>query len=230
MLKWSSIILLVISCQSLADGMVVDKVYHPYVTVNEREFEWRFMSSQTDQSNVLAQRFGYGHSFYENVAFEVYLVGERDETGDFQLSAYEFETRWMITEQGKYWADWGAVFEIEKQKSVNNYEASVGVIFEKEIGITSLTMNLFAIREWGQTIESEWETEFRLQYRYRYIPELQPSIELYSGEDFVGIGPGFMGVYRIEGQKQIKWEAGFITEVANSGKNHTLRFAIEYEF
>lgn len=219
-----------IACNAFADGMVVDKVYHPYVTANEREFEWRFMSSQTETSNLLTQRFGYGHAIWEVVAIEFYALGNRDEQNNFEMSGFEIESRWMLTQQGQFWADWGAVFEFEKQKALDNYEASLGVIFEKEFGRTSLAMNLFAIHEWGVTVESEWESEFRLQYRYRFLPSLQPSIEIYSGEDFFGIGPGFMGVYRIEGQQQIKWDAGFITEVAHSGKNHTFRFAIEYEF
>ena len=230
MKRLNFLLLLIVSFNTLADGAVVDKVYHPYVTANEREIEWRFISSQTDESNVLAQRLGYGHAFWENVAVEFYVVGSRDETDNFELSAYELEARWMMSQQGEYWADWGTVFEVEKQDAQDNYEASLGLIFEKEFGRTSLTMNLFAIREWGETIESEWESEFRLQYRYRYLPAVQPSIEIYAGEDFFGIGPGFMGVYRIEGQRQIKWDAGFITEIANSGKNHTLRFSIEYEF
>lgn len=228
--KILAVLLALFAVNCLADGMVVDKVYHPYVTVNERELEWRFMSSQTDGYNVLAQRLGFGYAVSTNVAIELYLIGERNQDNNFELSAYEIETRWMLTEQGQYWADWGAVFEFEKANGENNYEASAGLLFEKEFGKKSLTMNLFMIHEWGQDIESEWESEFRLQYRYRYLPEFQPAFELYSGEEFLGIGPGFMGVHRIDGQKQIKWEAGFITEIAHSGKNHTLRFAIEYEF
>ena len=86
------------------------------------------------------------------------------------------------------------------------------------------------IYENGSNIKSEFETEFRAKFRYRYLPEIQPSIELYAGEDYFGMGPAIMGVHRLKGQKQIKWEAGFITEVSNSGKDHTLRFALEYEF
>ena len=224
------VLLMAIAGKCYADGMVVDKVYHPYVIANEREIEWRFMSSQTEDYNVLAQRVGFGYSFLENVAVEIYLIGERDEQENFQLSAYEIETRWMMTQQGQYWADWGMLFELEKLKGENDYEASLGLIVEKEFGRESLTLNFFAIHEWGQNIRDEWESEFRLQYRYRYLPELQPAVELYTGEDFVGIGPSIMGVHRIDRQRQIKWEAGFITEVAHSGKNHTLRFALEYEF
>jgi hypothetical protein len=216
--------------QALADGIVVDKVYHPYVIANEREVEWRLLSSQTDSVNRLAHRVGFGYSVAENVAVEAYLIGERDSQQDFDLSAFEIETRWMISEQGQYWADWGAVFEVERDKRANSYEFTAGLITEKEFEKTSLTLNLFLIFEKGATIESEFETEFRAKYRYRYTPEIQPAIEIYAGEDYFGIGPAIMGVHRITGQQQIKYELGFISEVAHSGKDHSFRLSIEYEF
>jgi len=227
---FSILVLNAISHVSVADGIVVDKVYHPYVVANEREVEWRFLSSQTDTANRLAQRIGFGYSVAENVAVEAYIIGERDGQQDFDISAFEIETRWMITEQGQYWADWGAVFELERNTLVNSYEVSAGLISEKEFDKTSLTLNLFLIYEKGTQIGSEFETEFRAKYRYRYMPEIQPAIELYAGEDFFGIGPAIMGVHRFKGQEQIKWEAGFITEVANSGKDHSFRLSVEYEF
>jgi len=212
------------------DGIVVDKVYHPYVLANEREFEWRLMSMKDTDFNGLAQSFGYGHSIAENVMLEGYIIAERGADNDFAVQSYELELRWMMTEQGQYWLDFGSMFELEKSRELDNYEATFGFIAEKEFTKTSLTLNLFAVREWGDTLESEWESEFRMKYRYRYMPEVQPAIELYAGEDYLGIGPAFMGIIRFDGQEQLKWEAGFITEVAHSNNNHTLRLALEYEF
>ena len=54
---------LLTAAAATADGLVVDKVYHPYVIANEQEFEWRLLSSQLDKGNRLGQRLGYGHSF-----------------------------------------------------------------------------------------------------------------------------------------------------------------------
>lgn len=214
----------------LADGMVVDKVYHPYVLPNEREFEWRLMSRQTDSNSLNSQRMAYGHSLSETVMIEGYLVAEKTVTEDFSLQAYEIEIRWMLTEQGELWADWGVLFEVEKQHQSNDWEVTSGIIFEKEFGRTSLTMNLFGIYEWGETIDDEMEVECRVQYRYRWLPQIQPAIEVYSGENYFGVGPAFMGIQRFDRQKQLKWEAGFITEISNSGKDHSLRIALEYEF
>lgn len=215
---------------SWADGIPVDKVYHPYVLANEREFEWRFVSRQNDDGNILAQRIAYGHSLSEYLTVEGYIVGERDEVGDFGLHAYELEARWMLTNQGELWADWGALFEVEKLHKRDVFELTTGVLFEKEFTHTSLTLNALLIYEWGQDIQNEFETEFRLKYRYRWIPAFQPAIEIYTGEDFVGAGPAFMGIQRYQGQKQLKWEMAFIAGLNGDAKDHTLRFALEYEF
>lgn len=222
--------LLAISPAVKADGIVVDKVYHPYVMPFEREFEWRLVSHQTDSGNILAQRVGLGGAFNDTMSLEGYVVGERDDNGDFGLSAYELELRWQLVEQGRLWADWGALFELEKQHDQDAYEFTTGFLWEKEFGKTSLTMNAFLVYEWGADIENEWESEYRAQYRYRYRSEFQPALEVYVGEDFVGVGPGFIGLHRFSPQRQLKWEAGFITEISQSEKNHSFRLALEFEF
>ncbi len=224
------LLLAILSCQVLADGIAVDKVYHPYVLPNETEFEWRLLSRQTEESSLIGQRVAFGKALSETVMLETYLVGEKSKTEDFGLQAYEIELRWMLSEQGELWADWGMLFELEKQHGVDDWEVTSGILFEKEFGRTSLTLNGFIVYEWGEVRESELETEFRLKYRYRLMPALQPAIEIYSGEDYLGIGPAVMGIYRVDRQKQFKWEAGFISEVSHSGKDHSFRLALEYEF
>lgn len=213
-----------------ADGVVVDKVYHPYVLPNEQEVEWRLFSHRESENNKLAHRFAYGRSFGKNLMLEFYLVGERDLNNDFSLTSYELEARWMLTEQGEYWADWGVLFEIERYKEGHNWEVTSGILFEKEFGQTSLTLNAFIIYEWGNTLKNELETEFRLKYRYRYIEQFQPALEVYSGENYLGIGPAFMGLQRFSAQKQLKWEFAFITGLDSRSKGHVFRIAIEYEF
>lgn len=232
MAKWFYFLLCCFSVSALADGVVVDKVYHPYVTADEKALEWRFLSSETPDSNRLAQRIGYGFSLSEAMTLETYIVAERDVQDDFTLQALEAELKWMFTEQGQYWADWGFLFEVEaaERNNARNYEVTTGLLFEKEIERNSLTMNLFIVQEWGESIPTEIEAEFRLQYRYRYKASIQPAIELYTGERFVGIGPAIIGLHRFDGRKQLKWELGFISEIAHQGKDHSVRMALEFEF
>lgn len=227
---FSLIVISSFSRSVIADGIVVDKVYHPYVLPNETEFEWRLLSRQTDNASLQGQRLAFGKALSENMMLESYLVGEKTTDQRFGLQAYEIELRWQLSEQGQYWADWGMLFEVEKLHKKNEWEVTTGVLFEKEFERNSLTLNAFLIYEWGEQTQNEFESEFRLKYRYRWFAEFQPAIELYSGEDFFGVGPAFMGIVRIDRQQQLKWEAGFISELSNTGKDHNFRLALEYEF
>ena len=220
----------VFSSNGYADNFTVDKVYHPYVLPFEREFEWRLTSRQNDDGNVLMQRFSFGHALSEFMILETYLVGARDENQDFGLESYEVELRWMMTEQGRYWADWATLFELEKQHNTDDWEVKAGRLTEKEFGQFSLTTNVSLVYEWGQTVENEWESEFKAKFRYRWIPEVQPGLEVYVAEDFIGVGPAFMGIKRFDRQKQLKWELGFIAGLNGDSKDHTLRMSLEYEF
>ena len=213
-----------------ADNFTVDRIYQPYVLPFEREFEWRLTSRQNDNGNVLMQRFSFGHALSEFVILEAYVVGARDENQDFGLESYELELRWMVTEQGQYWADWGTLFELEKQHNTDDWEAKAGILTEKEFGQFSLTTNVSLVYEWGETVANEWEGEFKEKFRYRWIPEVQPGIEMYVAEDYVGVGPAFMGIKRFDRQKQLKWELGFIAGLNGDSKDHTLRMSLEYEF
>ena len=220
----------VFSSNGYADNFTVDKVYHPYVLPFEREFEWRLTSRQNDDGNVLMQRFSFGHALSEFMILETYLVGARDENEDFGLESYEVELRWMMTEQGRYWADWATLFELEKQHNTDDWEVKAGILTEKEFGQFSLTTNISLVYEWGQTVENGWESEFKAKFRYRWLPEIQPGVEVYVAEDFIGVGPAFMGIKRYDRQKQLKWELGFIAGLNGDSKDHTLRMSLEYEF
>ena len=215
---------------AMASSAFVDKVYHPYVLPLERELEWRIGFNEQDghpDDNTMTQSIAFGHSINERVTVELYLTGERLPQEKFKLIAYELEARWMITDQGEYDIDWGAMFEFEKEKGESGWELSAGLLAEKEFGKTSLTGNFFVIYE---TDEKEKEAEMRLQYRYRWIPQVQPGIELFVGDDFMGMGPAFMGIHRFDGQKQLKWEAGFIFGLDNETPNRSFKFGLEYEF
>lgn len=229
----AGIVLLALSFTVLADGRVVDKVYHPYVGALERDVEYRSLyqrQSQHPDNNTLAQKLGYGFAVSERAALAFYLLAERVMPDDYTVASYEVELRYMLTEQGQYNWDWGLLFEYEHQQQTNTNEITTGLLMEKEFTHTSLTINTLLVYEWGASIKNELETEFRLQYRYRYLPALQPSIEIYSGENYKGAGPGFMGVHKFSPTRQLKWEAAMVFALDNDTIDRTLRFAISYQF
>ncbi len=217
----------------LADGVVIDKIYHPYVQPLEREFEWRatLQDRQPGRPDDLqVYRMAYGMSLGEKWFAEVYLVGTNSDEGSFEISGYELEALRQLTEQGEYWADWGVVFELEKEDDLDAQEFSAGLLAEKEWGQWSGTANLFLIQEWGSDIPDETETQLGLQARYRYAPGFEPAVEVYSGEDTRGIGPAVLGQLPLGGRRQLRWEAGAIFGLDSKSPDTTLRFLLEFEF
>jgi hypothetical protein len=216
-----------------ADGVVIDKIYHPYVQRLERELEWRAIW-QNDQpgrpDDQRLYRLAYGQAVGERWFAEVYVVGENSDEGNFGIEAYELELQRQLTEQGEYWADWGLLFELERERDLDIWEFSTGLLAEKEWGRWSGTANLFLLHEWGEDIADETETRLGLQARYRYSPAFEPAVELYSGQDTRGIGPAVMGQVRLGSRRQLRWEAGAIFGVDSQSPDTTLRFLLEFEF
>jgi hypothetical protein len=220
---------------SFADGIVIDKVYHPYVQPLEQEFEWRLVAQDQQRNrkdNIQVHRMAYGRSINDRWFAEIYLLAEKDVDDSLSIEAYEIETKWQLSEQGELWADWAVVFEIEKEAHEDSWEFAAGLIGEKEWGKWSGTANLFAGKEWGNDIRNEWESKLNLQMRYRYSPALEPALELYSGEDTKGIGPILLGQIALGAGavRRLKWEFGVIFGLDGESPDHTLRTLLELEF
>ena len=216
-----------------ADGSTIDKIYHPYVQPEEREIELRTVIENGAKSPAGDQktlRLGYGQSFNDRWFGEVYLIGSANDDDSFHLSAFEIEALWQLTEQGEYFADWGMLFELEKEKDESAAEASVAVLVEKEWGRWTGTANLYGIYEFGSDVDNEFETALGLQARYRKSRYFEPAIELYTGEDTFGIGPALLGSHPLGNGRQLRWEAGLIFGVDCDTPDQVFRGLLEFEF
>jgi hypothetical protein len=224
---------MVLPLTAAADGLVIDKIYHPYVQPLEQELEWRasLQDRQPGQPDDLGlYRLAYGRAFGERWFGEVYVVGERSDAQDFEVSGYELEALRQLTEQGEYWADFGLLFELEKQDGLDIWEFSTGLLAEKEWGKWSGTANLFVAQEWGDDIDDELETALGLQARYRYSPALEPALELYKGDGTFALGPAMLGDIKLQGRQKLHWEAGTIFGLDTVSPNLTWRLLLEFEF
>jgi hypothetical protein len=217
----------------MADGTTIDKIYHPYVQPQEREIEFRAIIENNRDGPPGDQRLyrlGYGQSFNDSWFGEVYLIGRKNDDQSFRLDAYELEALWQITEQGEFFADWGMLFELEKQHSGNAMEFSGALLVEKEWRRWTGTANFYGIYEFGDDIDSEFETALALQARYRYSREIEPAVELYKGQDTTGLGPVVMGSWPLGGARQLRWEGGVIFGLDSDTPDQTFRVLFEYEF
>ena len=217
-----------------ADGVVIDRVYDPYVQPLETEIEWRAVglrdSDQDAWDSLQVHRLGVGYGFTDRWFGEIYLIGERDEDRSLNLEAVELEAKWQLTEQGEYAADWGLLFELESERDENQWEAAVTLLSAREWGRWVGTANLAGIYEWGGDLNAEFETELRLQGRYRLTQGFEPALEFYAGQDTLAVGPVITGMRRLEGTRQIRWELGLILGLTDESPDQTLRLLFEYEF
>ena len=216
-----------------ADGVVIDKVYHPYVDALEKEIEYRFIL-QDEQTNLKTHaqihRLSLGNSFSDRWFGEIYLIGSKSRTGNFNLEAYEIEVKWQLSEQGEFWADWGLLFEYEKERKQDIQEVSFGILSEKEWGRWSATVNLHLTKEWGDVTNDEFETKLALQSRYRYSQAFEPGIEFYAGQKTIGMGPIIQGNINVGVRRNLHWESGLILGLNKDSPDQTVRFLLEYEF
>lgn len=233
MKRWLWLLFIIHPPIAQADGLVVDKIYDPYVRLLETEIEYRAVAvhDNTDElDGQIVHRLGIGRAVNNRISGEIYLIGSEDENEGLRLEAYELEAKWQLTEQGEFDNDWGLLFELEKERSEQVWEAASTVIVVREIGQWVNTANLSLIYEWGQEIEDEVETALSLQSRYRYSPTLEPALEFYSGQDSRGIGPVLTGTQRLGQLNQLRWEAGVILGFGSESPDTSLRLLLEYEF
>lgn len=232
--QWLALFLTAASMPALADGNVVDKVYHPYVQPLETEVEWRAILQQDDDRDALddayLHRLGIGRALSDRWFAELYIIGAGDEDSSLQVEGWEAEAKWQLTEQGQYSADWGLLFELEKERSHDAWEHATTLIAASEWRRWVGTANLALIYEWGDAINDELETELRAQWRYRWMPAIEPAIEFYAAETNRGIGPVLRGTQRLAVMNQLTWEVGVIAGITDESPDATLRMLLEYEF
>lgn len=229
----SALSALAVSGSVLADGLVVDKVYHPYVDALEKELEYRSVVQDTQpgkQNLAQVHQLSLGTAIGDQLFAEVYLIGAKNRASGFAVEAWEAELKWQLTEQGEYGIDWGLLFEYEDERRLDAHEVSIALLAEKELGRFSTTANLFVVNEWGKDVVDEVETVLSLQARYRGNPAFEPGVEFYAGQDARGLGPVLQGSIITGSRKSVHWEAGAIFGLGHQSPDNTWRFQLEYEF
>jgi len=217
-----------------ADGSLIDKIYHPYVQPQEKEFGIRGgVESDNDQNpadGLDTVHLSYGQSLNDRWFADLGLISQSAPTDDLDLESAELELLWQITEQGEYNADCGMLFQVDRSFNHDISGVSTTLLMEKQWGKWVGTANLSLNYEWGSDIHSELDNGLAVQTRYRYSRSLEPAIELYLGENSKGIGPILLGDVRLANRKQLHWEAGAIAGLSNDTPDTTFKFLIELEF
>jgi len=211
----------------------IDRVYHPYVTPLETELEWRSTyiddNGDTNDGEQL-HRFALGRTFGERLLGEVYLNARKTETGSLKVSGFELEGIYQLTEPGEYAFDWGVLLEYERDTDRNISGVGGGLLAEKELGNTSIAVNLLAEYEYGSGIDNEFEFGAAAQWRWRLSEAFEPALEYYVGDGTQGIGPVLTGLQRLGTAKKLRWEFGLIQGISNDTPERTWRALLEFEY
>jgi FTR1 family protein len=149
------------------------------------------------------------------------------------------ENIFQLTDQGKYWMDFGLLAEfVYSLEDGGSNALEVGLLGQKDFGQNEVRVNLV----FEQALESgaDLEMEYRWQYRYRLDERFEPGIEMYGGLGEWGefgsfddheqqLGPAMFGKFRTA-TGAIKYELGLLFGLTNDTPDTTLRFLLEYEF
>lgn len=216
-----------------ADGNSVGKVYDPYVQPLEKEFElhsqyWADGREQFDE--VFTYKAGYGQTLGTRLFAEFYLTAEGQDSMDSELSGYEIELKYQLTEQGEYNYDWGLLVEIEREVDEHVWESKAAVLLAKDWQRIGLLGNLAVVYESGKGIKNEWETEFSGQIKYRHAYYFEPGLELFLAENTQAFGPNFMGMLRMNDNRKLYWQLGLIAGIDAETPDLNLKLNLEYEF
>ena len=214
-----------------ADGIVVSKIYDPYVELTETEIEWRFVEENFDPGpNIQKQSVGIGRALSDRWAVEFYAIAQRASGESLSVDAYELEAKWQLTEQGEYAFDWGLLFELERETEANVWEFSTTILASRDFGRTTVTANFGLIFESGTRIKNEIESTLRMQMRYRLRETFEPSVELHVGQDTTAIGPSIGGLMRVSKGRKLRWELGIFAGVTERSPDQVVKANIEFEF
>ncbi|WP_193162403.1 hypothetical protein [Microbulbifer hainanensis] len=206
----------------------IDKVYSPQVELGELELEMRGVHG-LNSSDAHEVNFGIGYGVTQNWFVEGYLIGEKED-GNFEIEEAEIESKFQLSETGEYWADFGALVELEKKLEEDVWEIKAGPIIQKRVGKIVATANILLEQQFGDDkTEDEVEPLGSFQLRYRMGPSLEPAVEYYADEYTQAAGPVLLGNNRF-GNSTMKWELGVMFALNDETEDATLRWQAEFEF
>jgi hypothetical protein len=226
------------------------KVRSPIVEYGELEIEHNgsltFDKSKSGKNNgqSYTNEIEYGLLPWWKVEFEGEWEAEPGE--NLRYEATSFENVFQLTEQGKYWADFGFFAEYSHAASRSDADSfTFGPIVQKELrdffGTDTLhTVNLLVSKQVGHNRTDDTGFSYAWQSRYLLHPLFEPGIEFYGSIGDVEapgkladqshrLGPMFAGEVSLAPYGAIKYELGYLFGLTRSTEDGAVRWRFEYE-
>jgi high-affinity iron transporter len=220
------------------------KVYSPNVVKGENEIEYRgFRDFDGDSSRDGAEmhKLGVGRGFTDFWFSEIYGVYGKEPGGSYKHEAIEWENRFQLTEQGKYWADYGLLVEYEATAHGNPDELVLAPIIEKTVDRWVGTVNLYFEREVGSGRSSDTTFAYAARLKYLLHPRFEPAIEAFgepgrfnhaggfNGQEHWA-GPAVYGAVGLGGTHKLVYSAAYLFGETSVSSDNRAILRLEYEF
>jgi len=219
-------------------------IYSPIVEEGEVAIEYRG-HHDFDDSDALdgGEKHKLEFEYAPTARWKTELVGEFEkEPGDsLETTEVAWENLFQLTEQGKYWADFGLVAEYAYALEDGEEDAiELAFLAEKQFASSIATFNLVAEQALDGGEKAELEYKFR--WRYRQTQAFEPGVEIYgelgewgefgSASDHpLQVGPSMLGKLRQgDSRHAFKYEAALLFGMTDVSPDTTLRLQLEYEF
>jgi len=223
------------------------KIYSPYVELGEAELELRGHTTDDDDPAKDSQEkykieFGYGvtEKWFTSVFGE---IEEEQPDNELEWEATAWENIFQLTDQGRYFVDFGVYLEYELTHESNTPDkVEAKLLMEKPTGGFSHTMNLIWEHEVGSNAASGTGFGYAWRTKWHYNPKFEPALEIYGdlgkwdnldSRDNTDqrAGPVIGGEFakQADGSKWV-YELGYLFGFTDAAPDGTLKFLIEYEF
>lgn len=220
-------------------------VFSPIIEEGEVEFETKFdrtVDKSAEKDDQYSYNFSLGYAPTDYYAFELETQNKHDPGGKNNFDLFSFENRFQLTEQGKYFADFGFFFEYEHVALSNdNDNITFGPIIQKEFGRNLTTINLFFNKTLGTHAQGGLQVDYRIQNVYTITEAFKPGVEIYGEPGKFGSfskiddsrlrgGPVVIGAVSLGRLGKLKYETGYLFGATRASESGTFRSLLELEF
>jgi hypothetical protein len=224
-------------------------VYSPLVEgAGVAEIEYRgahSFDSDPAKDGAESQKAALGYGVTDWWFAEAYGEWARDPGGTTHFDGTEWESIFQLTEPGEYWANLGLLAEYERvqNRKTDSDEFEIGPLIERDFGPTTTDLNLMLARQLGPHITQRGVGfSYRLETRWRLLPQFQPAIEAFGDMGSIGdfgpvsaqqhlFGPAIAGKFSLGAfPGDIQYDAGYLFGLTPASPRGTLKLIVEYEF
>lgn len=249
-LRMISIILLLLAVMVLstqATFAATFKTYSPNIEAGEVELEvysHTTYDSTESKNGKDKYKFEAGYGVSENWFTAVYGEIEKNKSNNKnEYVATGWENIISLTEQGKYWADFGVYFEYEVSNEAGGADKfETKLLIEKQQGDFIHSFNLIFERKLGSGASNVTEYGYVWRSKWAFSQAFAAGIEAYGEFGEVGnpnpkeqqqhrIGPVLYGEFgKTQDGTKFKYEVGYLLGLTNATSEAALKGVLEYEF